>query len=340
LDNIPAAGSACGAAAGNEKGLTMAKILVTGGAGYLGSVLCEVLVNKGHHVVALDNLMYGQTNPLFNLYHTEKIEFVYGDVTNEEFMRDLIKKGNFDFVIPLAALVGFQLCEQKPEYSWMVNAHAIETIVDSVGKDTGILMPMTNSGYGSTDGLKECTEDQELKPISVYGKSKCAAEAYIRKHAKKWIIFRLATLYGTSLRQRTDLLVNNFVWRAMHDRNLTLYERHFKRNFVHVRDAANAFAYAIENFNYMKNEVYNLGHPNFNISKLELANMIKKELPGISITIGKGNDMDKRNYIVSNRKIMLRGFKWEYPLDRGIRELIAGYRAMKDLRYKNYEEMG
>ena len=318
----------------------MSKILVTGACGYIGSVLCEQLIEAGHEVIAIDNLEHSQAT-LLHLFHTGKLKFIHGDVTNDAFLETTLKKEKYDFIIPLAAVVGFPLSEFKPEYSSMVNVEQICSILAYMRKGTRIIFPNTNSGYGMTDGKSECTEESPLNPSSVYGRTKCQAERIITENCSNYVVFRLATVFGLSPKMRTDLLVNDFVWRAVHDKSLVLFERKFIRNFVHIRDVGRAFIYAIDNWDRMKNNVYNLGHPRFNITKLKLAEMIKKEVPELVIVIHEGKqDPDKRNYIVSNDKVLKAGFKFEYQLDRGIYELIKGYASMKDVRFKNWDDSG
>lgn len=324
----------------------MSKILITGACGYLGQTMVEMMIDKGHDITVIDNLEFQPTNPFFHLFHTGKIHFVFGDVTNKAFLQDYLQNNNFDFIIPLAAVVGFPLSEQKPEYTEMVNFDQICVILRSKNKDAKILFPNTKSGYGQTDGKTECTETQKLKPTSAYGWTKCMAENAIvkRLHGSKkseFIVFRLATVFGMAPRMRIDLLVNNFVYKAYKDRSLILFEKHFVRNFIHVRDVARAFIYAIDNWDRMKNNIYNLGHPDFNITKIQLAEMIKKELPDLEIIFREGRtDPDKRNYIVSNKKILATGFKFKYPVDKGIKELLEGYKAMKDRRFQNVDDKG
>ena len=309
------------------------RILVTGGSGYLGSVLVEMLVAWGFDVTVVDNLLYSQ-NTLFNLFHTGKIRFVYGDVTNESFMKRVMEE-KYDYILPLAAIVGFPISELKPEITWMVNHKAILTVLEH-RKNARIIFPTTNSGYGATTGEIYCTEESPLNPISVYGKSKVAAEKTIMESGNA-ICFRLATLFGFSPRMRTDLLVNNFVQKAITDRVLVLFEKHFKRNFAHVRDAARAFLWAIANWDVMKNRVYNVGHPDCNVSKYELALLIKKYVPELNIFDAEiGHDPDKRNYIVSNERLLKTGFVFGHTLEDGIKELIRGFEAFKDYRFKNY----
>ena len=322
-------------AALSRMGASGVHVLVTGGSGYLGSVLVEMLVQRGFYVTVVDNLSYSQ-NTLFNLYHAGRLEFILGDVTNEKFMSDLIAKGNFDFIFPLAAIVGFPISEQKPEITRMVNHGAILNILKCRKPSQKIIFPTTNSGYGTTTGEVHCTEDTPLHPISTYGKSKVEAEKAIMASGNA-VVFRLATLFGFSQRMRTDLMVNDFVLKAASERTIMLFERKFKRNFLHIRDAARGFLWAMANWEKMKDRVYNLGHPDYNITKEELCLLIKKQVPGLNIVISETRqDPDKRNYIVSNERILSTGFTFKYPLEGGVTELLAGYSAFKDFRFKNY----
>lgn len=309
-------------------------VLITGGAGYLGSVLTEMLIERGFKVTVIDNLSYSQ-NTLFNLFHTRNLRFIYGDVTNEKFINDILSKEKFDFVLPLAAIVGFPASEQKPELTWLINYKAIENILKFRGSSK-IIFPTTNSGYGTTDGVTECTEDSPLKPISAYGRSKVAAEGIIME-AGNCVCFRLATLFGFSPRMRTDLLVNNFVYKAVNDKVIVLFERTFKRNFLHVRDAARVFLYAMANWEAAKDKIYNVGHPNYNITKEELCDIIKAKIPELNVFYSEiSSDPDKRNYIISNARILSTGFEFRYDLEDGIDELKRGYEALRDYRFKNY----
>ena len=311
------------------------RVLVTGGSGYLGSILVEMLVDRGFKTTVVDNLSYSQ-NTLFNLFNTGNLEFVHGDVTNEAFMKNLLEKNHYDFIFPLAAIVGYPVSEQKPEVTWLVNYNAIATILKYRKKGQKVIFPTTNSGYGTTSGQVECTEDTPLNPISTYGKSKVAAEKAIIE-AGDGICFRLATLFGFSPRMRTDLLVNDFVYKAFVEKTIVLFERKFKRNFLHVRDASRAFLWAMLNWGDMKNSTYNVGHPEYNISKEELVNHIKKQVPTLNVFFAEINhDPDKRNYIVSNDRILKTGFTFKYTLEEGISELLRGYQAFKDYRFKNY----
>ncbi|MCX6771194.1 MAG: NAD(P)-dependent oxidoreductase [Candidatus Micrarchaeota archaeon] len=315
-----------------EKGT---KVLITGGSGYFGSVLTEMLIDRGFEVTVVDNLSYSQST-LFNLFYSGKLTFIFGDVTSEKFMEKLLSEGKYDFIFPLAAVVGFPVSEQKPEITWMINNGAIGSLLKHRKKGQKIIFPTTNSGYGITDGKSECTEDSPLNPISTYGRSKVAAENAVSA-AGDSICFRLATLFGFSQRMRTDLLVNDFVYKAVKEKSIILFERKFKRNFLHVRDASRAFLWAMVNWEAMKNRTYNLGHPDYNISKEGLCLLIKKRVPGLNIFHAEiGQDPDKRNYVVSNARVLSTGFTFKYTLEAGIDELARGYEAFRDYRFKNY----
>ena len=310
------------------------RVLVTGGSGYLGSILVEMLLQRGFAVTVVDNLSYSQST-LFNMFYTGRLEFIHADVTNEKFMEELLSKGKFDYIFPLAAIVGFPVSEQKPEITWMINHKAILHILQCRKPGTRIIYPTTNSGYGSASG-GECTEDSPLNPISTYGKSKVEAEKAVAA-AGDSVCFRLATLFGFSPRMRTDLLVNDFVLKAVNEKSIVLFERKFKRNFLHVRDAARAFIWTVANWESMKNRTYNVGHPDYNLTKEELCLMIKKKVPTLNVFFAEiGQDPDKRDYVVSNKRMLSTGFVFNNSLEDGISELISGYKAFKDFRFKNY----
>ena len=310
-------------------------VLVTGGSGYLGSILVEMLVNRGFRTTVVDNLQYGQ-NTLFNLFNRDNFDFIYGDVTNEALIKNLLAKNSYDFILPLAAIVGYPVSEDKPELTWDVNYRAIATMLKHRKKGSKIIFPTTNSGYGTTTGEVECTEESPLNPISIYGRSKVAAEKDIMDSGNA-IALRLATLFGFSPRMRIDLLVNDFVLKAFTEKTIVLYERKFKRNFLHVRDASRAFIWCMYNWEKMGDNIYNLGHPDYNITKEELVGYIKKQVPNLGVFYSEADhDPDKRNYIISNDKILSTGYKCKYSLEFGISELLKGYRAFRDFRFKNY----
>ncbi|MBN1384027.1 MAG: NAD-dependent epimerase/dehydratase [Elusimicrobia bacterium] len=307
-------------------------ILVTGGAGYIGSVLVPKLLELGNKVTVLDNFMYSQ-NSLAECCHYENFEIIRGDVRDEKLLKSALK--NKDIIIPLAALVGAPLCNNDKTGAKTINTDAIKLIADSTDKNQKIIYPTTNSGYGIGQKGKYCTEETPLKPISLYGTTKTEAEKIILNRGNA-VTFRLATAFGMSPRMRLDLLVNDFVYRAVNDRFIVIFEGHFKRNFIHIRDIARAFVHTIENFEKMKNECYNVGLSDANLSKLELCARIKKHLPDfVYLEATVGEDTDKRDYIVSNEKIEKTGFKPEFSLDTGIKELIKGYKIIKNCKYGN-----
>ncbi|HTL48859.1 MAG TPA: NAD-dependent epimerase/dehydratase [Verrucomicrobiae bacterium] len=308
------------------------RILVTGGAGYLGSIMVPELLNAGYQVTVLDNFMYHQ-NSLNHVCANPKFEAVRGDTRDAKVMKALLAKA--DVIIPLAALVGAPLCDRDPIAATTTNRDAVVSIVKALSKEQKILMPVTNSGYGVGEKNKECTEDSPLNPISLYGRDKVEAEQAILSRPNS-ISFRLATVFGMSPRMRIDLLVNDFTYRAVYDRFIVLFEAHFKRNYVHVRDVARVFLHGLKNFDKLKGQAYNVGLSDANLSKLELAQRIKKFIPSFTIMEAPvGEDPDKRDYIVSNAKIEKTGFKPQHSLDDGIRELIKGYTMIKNTIYTN-----
>lgn len=318
-----------------ELGRSTGNILITGGSGYFGSVLTELLLRRGFKVSVVDNLSYSQ-NTLFNYMHLENFKFIYGDVTNVDFVKKLLLNYSFDYVIPLASIVGFPVSEQKPELTWLVNYNAVLNVLNNIKDDTKVLFPCTNSGYGLTTGQIECDENTPITPISTYGKSKMAAESAIVNRGN-FVSMRFATLFGFSQRMRTDLMVNDFVLKAVRDKSIVLFERKFKRNFLHVRDASRAFLWAMLNWDKMKDNIYNVGHPDYNLNKEELCELIRKQVPDFQTFFAEiGSDPDKRNYIISNRKIISASFKFNYSLETGISELIKGYEAFRDYRFRNY----
>jgi nucleoside-diphosphate-sugar epimerase len=299
------------------------KILVTGGAGYLGSVLCADLI-KNHEVVVYDNLMYNQLS-LLSLFNNKNFKFVYGDV------RDYSKLSNYvneaDVVIPLAAIVGFPACDRDKQLATAVNYNQIKDILKNISKDQKILYPNTNSGYGQkTEGV--CTEDQKLTPISHYGVTKCDSENLILDTGRG-ITFRFATVFGMSERMRLDLLVNEFVYKALTDRYITLFQAHAVRNYIHIRDVSSVFQFMIDNYEDNVGEAFNVGLSDTNISKKELTDRIIKHIPDFVVNLSDYyEDPDKRDYIVSNEKIDSRGWNPKYSLDDGIQELISGYQII------------
>jgi len=307
-------------------------ILVTGGAGYLGSTMVPDLLAAGHKVTVLDNFMFKQTSLNHCCYHPN-FSVVKGDIRQKATMSKLMKDA--DVIIPLAALVGAPLCSLDPVGATTINHDAIELMLKLLSKDQIVLMPTTNSAYGTGDDNNYCNEDSPLRPISQYAIEKVEIERELMNHENA-ISFRLATVFGMSPRMRIDLLVNDFTYRAVNDRFVVLFESHFKRNYIHVRDVSRVFQHALNNHESMKGEIYNVGLSDANVSKKELCEHIQRQLPEfIFIDEQIGKDPDQRNYIVSNDKIEATGFKTEFSLDRGIGELIKGYSMIKNTRYGN-----
>lgn len=307
-------------------------ILVTGGAGYLGSTMVPDLLTAGHKVTVLDNFLFKQSS-LNAVCHHPNFSVVKGDIRVENVMAPLIKKA--DIIIPLAALVGAPMCSQDPVGASTINHDAIDLMLRLISKQQIVLMPTTNSAYGTGDENNFCTENSELRPISQYAIEKVAIEKVLMEHENA-ISFRLATVFGMSPRMRTDLLVNDFTYRAVHDRFVVLFESSFKRNYIHVRDVSRAFQHAITNFDAMKGEIYNVGLSDANVSKKELCETIRKQIPEFMfIEAPVGKDPDQRNYVVSNEKIEATGFKTAHSLDAGIADLIKGYTMIKNSVYGN-----
>jgi len=308
------------------------KILITGAAGYIGSILTPELLRQDHEVIAVDNFMYGQSS-LLDCVNDKKLTVVRADTRDEKIISQYIK--DIDFIIPLAAIVGAPACDKDPESARAINLEAIKMILKLRQPNQKIIFPNTNSGYGIGQKDISCDEKTPLNPISLYGKLKVEAEKTILE-AGNAIIFRLATVFGISPRMRLDLLVNDFVYRAINDRFIVLFEAHFKRNYIHIRDVAKAFIHAIDNFENMKNEPYNVGLSDANLSKWELCEEIKKQLPNFYFVEAKiGEDIDKRDYVVSNEKIEKTGFKPQVSLEQGIAELIKGYNIIKRNQFAN-----
>ena len=307
-------------------------ILVTGGAGYLGSTLVPELLRNNHRVTVLDNFMYDQYS-LAHVCHDTNFKVVHGDVRLKESLTPLLKEA--DMIIPLAALVGAPLCNRDPVGAKTINHDSMLTLFDLASNDQPILMPTTNSAYGTGEENNHCTEESELHPISSYAKEKVEVERILMTRSNS-ISFRLATVFGMSPRMRIDLLVNDFTYRAVHDRFVILFESHFKRNFIHVRDVTRAFLHAIDNYDKMKGEIFNVGLSEANLSKRELCEAIQLHVPDfIFQEAAVGKDPDQRNYIVSNEKIEKTGFQPAHSLSAGIHELVTGYTMLKNTRYGN-----
>ncbi|OGR97993.1 MAG: hypothetical protein A2902_00170 [Elusimicrobia bacterium RIFCSPLOWO2_01_FULL_64_13] len=308
------------------------RVLVTGGAGYIGSVLAPALLRKNYAVTVLDKFMFNQSS-LMDACSFEDFRIVRGDCRDEKLVKGLIKDA--DAIIPLAALVGAPLCDQNKAEAVSINLEAIRMICRLASKSQMILYPTTNSGYGIGEKGKFCTEESPLRPVSLYGVVKNDAEKAVldRGHS---ITFRLATAFGASPRMRLDLLVNDFVYRAYSDRAVVIFEGHFKRNYIHVRDIAKAFIHGIENFRKMKDRPYNVGLEDANLSKIELCREIQKQIPKfVFMESPIGEDPDKRDYIVSNRRILSTGYKPDWTIEKGIRELIKVYTIIRKNSYAN-----
>lgn len=307
-------------------------ILVTGGAGYIGSILVPNLLAAGHKVQVLDNFMFKQASLNHCAYHPN-FSVVKGDIRSEATMTTLLKKA--DIVIPLAALVGAPLCNMDPVGATTINHDAITLMLKRLSKQQRVLMPTTNSAYGIGDKNHFCTEESPLNPISQYAIEKVAIEQELMQHENA-ISFRLATVFGMSPRMRIDLLVNDFTYRAVNDRFVVLFESHFQRNYIHVRDVARVFQHGLTHFDQMKGQIYNVGLSDANVSKLKLCEHIKEHLNDfVFIEAEVGKDPDQRNYIVSNAKIEATGYKPDFSLYAGIGELIKGYTMINNSQYGN-----
>lgn len=310
------------------------KVLITGGAGYLGATLAEYLLDNKYEVTVFDNLLYKQLS-LMHLFKHERFKFIKGDVRNTEQLQLLVE--DHDVIIPLAAIVGMPACKENPQMAIDVNYVHIRKIVDVLRDDQRLIIPNTNSQYGSSPDI--ITEDSPFKPLSLYAETKCDAEDYVLKKGNG-IVLRLATVFGVSPRMRQDLLVNDFTYKAVVDGYLVLFESHFKRNYIHVQDIAQTFEFMIRNYQQCKGQVYNVGLSTANLSKLELAQIIKKYVPTLVIKQDEfKQDFDQRNYIVSNAKIERLGWKPNYNLDYGIKQLIEAYQMVINYNNRNFTNL-
>ena len=306
-------------------------ILITGGAGYIGSELIDYFIHD-HKVTVLDNLMYDRTSLLRYTQH-ENFQFVKGDVRDTVVLKYLMKKN--DIILPLAALVGFPLCDDHPRDARDINFEANRYIADNKSKNQRLIYPCTNSGYGTSKDGSVCTEESPLNPVSLYGKTKVMAER-VYQETDNCVTFRLATVFGPSSRMRSDLLVNNFVLRALKDRLLVLYECEFMRNYVHIADICGAIRHTVDEWNICKNETYNVGNDAINMNKLQLAQKIQEHIPLEIIKAEFTSDPDVRDYIVSSEKFYSKGFKCKHDLDVGIKQLISAYAIIDSPWFANY----
>ncbi len=308
------------------------KILITGGAGYIGSIMVPKLLDAGHDVTVLDTFARGDTE-LAAVCANERFTPVRGDARDHRTLDELVPK--HDVLIPLAALVGAPLCKADPIAAKTLNQDAVVDLVKRTSKSQIVIYPVTNSGYGIGESGKFCTEESPLNPISLYGVTKVEAEKAVLDNGNG-VTLRLATVFGMSPRMRLDLLVNDFTWRAVTDRAVVIFEGHFKRNYIHVRDVVKGFEHALENYGTMRGQPYNLGLSDANLSKIELCTKIQQHVPSfVFLEAPIGEDPDKRDYIVSNEKVEATGWRPDWSLDRGIGELLRGYRMLRNSRYSN-----
>ena len=308
------------------------RILITGGAGYLGTVLVEHLLDAGHHVTVLDSLLYGEAR-MFHLCNNPNLEFVRGDARDEAVVAKLVQKA--DVLIPLAAVVGAGACDRDPYQSTTTNVDAIKLIMRLRSPKQPVIYPTTNSGYGTKSGAMHCTEETPLEPISLYGRTKVEAEKIVLD-LPNTVTLRLATVFGFAPRMRLDLLVNHFVYAAVTDGYIVIFEKDFKRNYIHIRDVADCFIFTLDHFQHMAGRPFNAGLEEANLSKAELAAKVKQYVPSFFIHFSElGSDPDKRNYIVSNKRLAEAGFTARRTLDEGIVELLKGYKMFGRHALKN-----
>lgn len=305
----------------------MKKVLITGGAGYVGSVLLSFLLKKDYDVTVVDNLIHGNGDVLIPYFRYENFNFLKGDVRDSAFMEPLVKGS--EIVVHLAAIVGFPACEKNRQLAIDTNLESTKSIGGFMGDDQTLIFASTGSNYGAVDGI--CTEKTPLNPISLYGKTKTEAEQWLFDNLSP-IVFRFATAFGLSPKMRLDLLVNDFVYQAVTNRYLIMFEKHFKRTFIHVDDMAKSFIFAMENADRMKGEAYNVGGSFNNYNKEEIALIIKDKVDYYLHFADIGQDLDKRNYEVSYDKLNAAGFECEISVHDGIDQLI---RATPTIEHKS-----
>ena len=311
----------------------MNKVFISGGAGYIGSVLAEKLLENDFHVTVLDKQMYNKTSLLPCIKYGNKFNFIRGDVKDENLLKNLVSQN--DIIIPLAALVGAPLCDRNPIEAEMVNFKHVANVCKFKSNSQIVIYPNSNSGYGATDGISACTEDSPMNPISIYGTTKLRAELEC-KSVENHVTLRLATVFGASPRPRFDLLVNNLVMRAIKEKMIVLYENQAMRNYIHVKDIVDVFLHAINNWEVYKNKTFNAGNDEINCNKLQLVQKIQQNVPLEIIQAEYTKDPDGRNYIVSSQKLYNTGFKCKYDLDFGIKELIKVVNMIDEPINANY----
>jgi len=299
-------------------------ILVTGGAGYIGSILVNELLKNGHKVKVYDSLRFGG-NSLLPMFQYPHFSFVKGDIRDTALLEEHVK--NTDAIIHLAAIVGYPACKKYPDLAKSVNVDATIALMKMLSKDQLVLYASTGSNYGAVpNGI--CTEETPLSPVSLYGETKTQAEQVILQHQNS-VAYRFATAFGLSPRMRLDLLINDFVYKALTQKYIVVYESHFMRTFIHVRDIVRAFSFALENISRMKGQTYNVGHESMNYTKKEICEMIARKIEYYLHLADIGNDEDKRNYRVSYQKIAAHGFQVSVSMEQGIDELVRGIQALE-----------
>ena len=308
------------------------RVLVTGGAGYSGSVLVPMLLDEGHHVTVIDSFLYGQAS-LLDCCHQPRLTIVRGDARDRDLVAAHVRTA--DVIFPLACLTGAPACDRDPMAARSVNLDAVTMLLALKSREQRVIFPNTNSGYGIGEAGVLCTEDTPLRPVSLYGRLKVEAEERVLA-APGTLTVRLATVFGVSPRMRLDLLVNDFTHRAVTDGFVVLFEAEFKRNYRHVRDVARAFLHGLANFEAMQGRPYNVGLSDANLSKREHCEEIRNQVPRFYWTeAAVGKDPDQRNYIVSNARIESTGFKPAVSLPAGIAELLKGFQVVRRSAYSN-----